>query len=548
MTFTAAVVSNFKVTESLCRLPAEDYASSLLESSKVPTRGESTSPSRKSGPLSDLQALQGSRASSPALRSRTSSVFEKGQASAKNQTVREASVEHRKNRGVDRFGPVVSDPARFEPAKLVGRRVFANTVGPSIEFRLSEVELAIDIERVKQKQSAAPAHSGSISSGPKTSVEAKASSETGQSAHDALVNLRKLRTEATTLPPGNAKDSPVRELTRLCEKSVLDAVTIDTLKSLSAGVEIDHADGKLQVRQFSLENKLEPFMHKDQPSTVFVLNGNNDEGYVRALGERIKDLKHVNIVVSGYGGHGTTDRFAVRTDKTEADRFAEILVEVGVKGKIHVEPFSTNSGENAQYVGELLATRMPDKPSNIVVCGTPAAALRQMLTYVQQMPRKRTDAIAFSSGPRIPLPGYNTAADALLTLRECFTLFNYLHNTAYLPGADSFSDSGKYTDMLKAIGVAPLAAIRTFRDAVVSAAAASNHELATRKIFSDDDGRFSLHEVMSGLSFLDAPGAAQRLCAPGQLAVHEKQVLTRAHAALGSMFQETEAAITRSPR
>lgn len=447
----------------------------------------------------------------------------------------------------DRFGSVTSDPACFEPGKLITQRVVSGRTGTaSIEYRLSQVGLAVDIETLKNNAKLAPTAEGSL---PKRLAQASpaTSPATGYAAHKALARLRELHADATARKPVDVDSSRIHHLARACETSVARAVTVDTLKSLSAGIKIGHLGDMLDVQRCSLDHERETFAVEDRPSTFFVLNGNNDEGYVRALAAQIKDLEHVTIVVSGFGGHGTTDRFPVRTDKTEADRFAEILAQAGVKAKVVVEPFSTNSGENAQYVGELLAASASREPANVVVCGTPAAVLRQTLTYARQMPRERDRAITFSSGPPIPLHTYTTAADRLLSLRECFTLFSYLHNTAYLPAADSFNDGRKYTDMLKAVSAEPLAAMSRFREAMLSQDALANDGEVARELFSDSQGKFSLREVMNDLSFIKEPGFAARLCMPGKLSANEKQTLGRAHIALGKMFQEIEAGIERRP-
>jgi hypothetical protein len=81
--------------------------------------------------------------------------------------------------------------------------------GPSIEFRISEVALAIDIERLKQQRHAALARSGSMPHAAQAGAallhgEAQATSSSARSAYAALANLRTLRTETTAQPPGEA--------------------------------------------------------------------------------------------------------------------------------------------------------------------------------------------------------------------------------------------------------------------------------------------------------------------------------------------------------
>lgn len=171
----------------------------------------------------------------------------------------------------------------------------------------------------------------------------------------------------------------------------------------------------------------------DQPGTYVVLNGNNDERYVHQVGATLANSQHIQFITSGFGGHGTTEKFPISLDKTEGDRFKEILLSHGIAAeRVLVDPFSTNSGQNAANVGQILSSRAQQglPVRTIVVAGTPAAVFRQTYTYAQQM--KFDAAVNFSSFPFVA-NGYDGLSDHLAAIREFTTTMNYLANTAYLP-------------------------------------------------------------------------------------------------------------------
>lgn len=433
-------------------------------------------------------------------------------------------------------GAPVSDLSTLNPAELVGLRSASDTGnGVSLNFRTRQIQLAFEIEKLKARQS-----------NDKTTVDEEISSATESVAR--LVELSETAASYRTHDVAGATHTadPVHELVRRCESSVMEAVTPATLESLSAAVEIRQSAGQLSLQRSSVKQSLDVSKIEDSPSTVFVLNGNNDEGYVEKLGEQLAHLKQVTFIVSGFGGHGTTDSYPVRTDQTEADRFAQLLRKAGIdRRQIVIEPFSTNSGENARYVGQLLS-RKPnpsDEPIDIVVCGTPAAVVRQTLTYVAQMPHDGKRTINFKAAPRVPLDAYKNATDSLATLRECFTLLNYLHNTDYLPRATQFANADEYSAMMTAIGTEPVKAIRRFRNAVLAMPA----DATGSALFTDGDKSFSLQDAMRDISFVDERDFGQRATTAGSLSPERMQALQRAHRAVSKMFEAVEIKFERDP-
>ncbi|QVW26262.1 YdcF family protein [Pseudomonas hormoni] len=182
----------------------------------------------------------------------------------------------------------------------------------------------------------------------------------------------------------------------------------------------------------------------DRADCYIVLNGNNDETYVSFIAEKLADSKHINFITSGFGGHGTTDRHAIATNKTEGDRFKELLMEKGIEPqRITVDPFSTNSGQNAINVADIINRDIGDgKPlGTVVVSGTPAAVFRQTYTYAQQLKVNSETPFQIESFPFCDEAKYTTLADNLAVIREFSTTLNYLFNTQYLPG-----DASVYPD------------------------------------------------------------------------------------------------------
>lgn len=182
----------------------------------------------------------------------------------------------------------------------------------------------------------------------------------------------------------------------------------------------------------------------DRADCYIVLNGNNDETYVSFIAEKLAESKHIHFITSGFGGHGTTDRHAIATNKTEGDRFKELLMDKGIDPqRITVDPFSTNSGQNAINVAQIINRGIEDgKPlGTVVVSGTPAAVFRQTYTYAQQLKVNSETPFQIESFPFCDEAKYTTLADNLAVIREFSTTLNYLFNTQYLPG-----DAGVYPD------------------------------------------------------------------------------------------------------
>lgn len=174
----------------------------------------------------------------------------------------------------------------------------------------------------------------------------------------------------------------------------------------------------------------------DKPGSYLVLNGNNDEGYVEHLADVISKSQHLRLICSGFGGHGTTGRYPISINRTEGDRFRQILEGKGIHpDRILVDPLSTNSGQNALYVGRILDKEkaMGRSLDRIIVAGTPAAVFRQTRTYAQQLKLSDDHPFEVESFPFSDAARYNQLADHVAVLREFSTTLNYLSNTGFLP-------------------------------------------------------------------------------------------------------------------
>lgn len=174
----------------------------------------------------------------------------------------------------------------------------------------------------------------------------------------------------------------------------------------------------------------------DRPGNFLVLNGNNDESYVSFIAQRLKHSQHLQFITSGFGGHGTTDRHPVRTEQTEAGRFSAILRQQGIDShRIHADPWSVNSGQNASNVASILNQQMAKgaEVNEVIIAGTPAAVFRQTLTYARQLPLDRQQPWQVSAFPFHDAQQRLTAADNLALLREFSTTLHYMASTDYLP-------------------------------------------------------------------------------------------------------------------
>ncbi|ANI31718.1 hypothetical protein PL78_18090 [Yersinia entomophaga] len=241
------------------------------------------------------------------------------------------------------------------------------------------------------------------------------------------------------------------DLAKAIQNTLFEAAA-NNLSALTAPISlhIDKEQG-ISLNNAKRESVNEWVARNDNSETFIILNGNNDETYVNFIAETLKDSKNINFITSGFGGHGTTDRHNIAINKTEGDRFKEILVGKGISAsRVTVDPFSTNSGQNATNVADIL-DRVADsgKPvSTVVVSGTPAAVPRQTLTYGQQLKLDNTKSFNIESFPFFNPSEYNTLADSLATIREFSTTLNYLFNTSYLPAkpelySDDFFSAAK---------------------------------------------------------------------------------------------------------
>lgn len=241
-------------------------------------------------------------------------------------------------------------------------------------------------------------------------------------------------------PPGT---SPKIELAKRIQSCFSEAAN-GGLSILVSPVGLTVERGNVTSNNVSTTSMPDWLQRHDRPDCYIVLNGNNDETYVSFIAEKFADSKHINFITSGFGGHGTTDRHAIATNRTEGDRFKELLMEKSIDPqRITVDPFSTNSGQNAINVADIINRDIQDgKPlGTVVVSGTPAAVFRQIYTYAQQLKVNTEAPFQIESFPFCDEAKYTTLADNLAVVREFSTTLNYLFNTQYLP-----SDAGVYPD------------------------------------------------------------------------------------------------------
>ncbi|MHC8353977.1 ElyC/SanA/YdcF family protein [Pseudomonas sp. LB3P81] len=261
----------------------------------------------------------------------------------------------------------------------------------------------------------------------------------------------------------------------------------------------------------------------DRPDCYIVLNGNNDETYVSFIAEKLADSKHINFITSGFGGHGTTDRHAIATNKTEGDRFKELLMEKGIDPqRIIVDPFSTNSGQNAINVADIINRDIKDgKPlGTVVVSGTPAAVFRQTYTYAQQLKVNSETPFQIESFPFCDEAKYTSLADNLAIIREFSTTLNYLFNTQYLP-----SDASVYPD--------------TFFSSAQNCLATFAEKLTADNPKDAADNE----EVVSAIRTID-PHMIERFKS-GQLTLDDKTAVRKVDDFFRSLFNPLELTFTR---
>ncbi|AFY20060.1 ElyC/SanA/YdcF family protein [Pseudomonas sp. UW4] len=241
-------------------------------------------------------------------------------------------------------------------------------------------------------------------------------------------------------PAGN---SPQIELATRIQSSLGEAAN-GRLSVLASPIALTLDNSKVTSLSPSKSDMADWIKSHDKPGSYIVLNGNNDETYVSYIADKLANSKLINFITSGFGGHGTTDRHAIATNKTEGDRFKELLMKKGIAPqRITVDPFSTNSGQNAINVADIINRDIQDgKPlDTVIVSGTPAAVFRQTYTYAQQLKVNTEQPFQIESFPFCDEAKYTTLSDNLAIIREFSTTLNYLFNTQYLP-----SDAGVYPD------------------------------------------------------------------------------------------------------
>ncbi|WP_313681839.1 YdcF family protein, partial [Pantoea sp.] len=242
-------------------------------------------------------------------------------------------------------------------------------------------------------------------------------------------------------------------------KDLLMQVADDELRTLTQPLSLQITNNNVSLNTSQEMSEKQWLEQHDKPGNYLVLNGNNDETYVSFIAQRVKNSAHLKIITSGFGGHGTTDRHTISTNQTEADRFKDILMSNGVaEEKILVDPWSTNSGQNAINVAGILNDQIQAEDKvTIIIAGTPAAVFRQTYTYAKQLDIA-ADSYQIESFPFSEKGAYITIPDKLAILREFSTTLHYLMNTDYLPAdaqlyPDSFFDSAVDTIQTMAKGL-----------------------------------------------------------------------------------------------
>lgn len=242
-------------------------------------------------------------------------------------------------------------------------------------------------------------------------------------------------------------------------KDLLMQVADDELRTLTQPLSLLITDKNISLNTSQEISEKQWLEQHDKPGNYLVLNGNNDETYVAFIARMVKESAHLKIITSGFGGHGTTDRHTISTNQTEADRFRDILMSNGVAGeRILVDPWSTNSGQNAINVAGILNDHIQAEDKvTIIIAGTPAAVFRQTFTYAKQLDIS-AENYQIESFPFSETSAYTTLPDKLAILREFSTTLHYLMNTDYLPAdarlyPDSFFDSAVNTFQTMAKGL-----------------------------------------------------------------------------------------------
>lgn len=250
--------------------------------------------------------------------------------------------------------------------------------------------------------------------------------------------MKKLITEGYELQSSNKPAVNSQEIERLT--GGLTAAADGKLSELTQDFTLLISNGTISSQTSTEKSVSEWLSENDKPGNFLVLNGNNDETYVSFIADIAKDTKHLHFITSGFGGHGTTDRHAIGVNKTEGDRFSELLERAGIaRERISIDPWSTNSGQNASNVSTILNDKIINgEPCHkVIIAGTPAAVFRQTYTYAKQLDIPSLKDYQLGSFPFSNQQQYSTVADYLAILREYSTTINYMLNTSYLPADPS---------------------------------------------------------------------------------------------------------------
>ncbi len=170
----------------------------------------------------------------------------------------------------------------------------------------------------------------------------------------------------------------------------------------------------LQPRQFS------------DPVVVLVL-GSNDLAPVDQALTVIQKLNVSLVITSGLGGH-PTKRASIFT-KTEAETYADLLVQNGYNGSIYVEKTSRSTGGNILNSHEWIQAQSLEA-KHIVIIQTPAAQLRANLTFEHQW---KSSWNSYESCPA-HVPQIHQLSDVELdwefayTLREIASILLYMYH------------------------------------------------------------------------------------------------------------------------
>ncbi len=167
---------------------------------------------------------------------------------------------------------------------------------------------------------------------------------------------------------------------------------------------------------------------------AIIVNGNNDLKQVDHAAKLFIKMNNpqCKIYVSGFGGHATSPGYIF--SKTEAETLGARLESLGVaKESIVLEKEATNSGENISFVVQKMQNERP-QPKIILICGTPAAILRQARSFEQQAKYDWNSILTYP--PADLSPYYETDRDAIInimcSLREVASFIDYTINSAYM--------------------------------------------------------------------------------------------------------------------